>query len=357
VEESAPLLRAYRAHLESARALAPATVRNYLADLRPFAAYLEAQGIALGTDAASLRGFIERAGPGRVGGVARDLVRDYVAWLLEQRTLTAGRRMGAAGHARGSVVRSLAALRSFARYLVAQGLLPDAPLWAARSRLMHRYTPRTARRLPDVLSTAEAARLVEAPAAPEGASPQERAVALRDAALLELLYGAGLRVSEATGLDLGALRLDEGAVRVRGKGAKERLALVGEPATERLRAYLATGRPVLAGAHAERAVFVGARGGRLGPRTVQALVRRRAAEAGLREDVHPHTLRHSFATHLLDGGADLRVVQELLGHSSPTATQVYTHVSQQEARRTYLAAHPLARGDTPADPPDPSEDA
>jgi site-specific recombinase XerD len=357
VETPSPLLQAYREHLESARALSPATVRNYLADLRPFAAYLAAQGIALGEDAGPLRGFIEREGPGRVAGVARDLVRDYVAWLLERRPLTAGRRSGQTGHARGSVVRSLAALRSFARYLVGRGLLPDAPLWAARSRLMRRYTPRTARRLPDVLSKAEAARLVESPTPQGGADERTRAMALRDAALLELLYSAGLRVSEATGLDLASLRLEEGAVRVLGKGAKERQALVGAAAIERLRAYLATGRPALATAGSPHAVFLGTRGARLGPRAVQALVRRYAAAAGLREDIHPHTLRHSFATHLLDGGADLRVVQELLGHSSPTATQVYTHVSQQEARRTYLAAHPLARGDAPADPPDPPEDA
>lgn len=337
--------------------LSPATVRNYLADLGPFTEYLTAQGIALGDNAGPLRAFIEREGPGRVAGVARDLVRDYVAWLLERRPLAAGRRAGQAGHARGSVVRSLAALRSFARYLVDRELLPDAPLWAARSRLMRRYTPRTARRLPDVLSTPEAARLVEAPVTPTEADERSCALALRDAALLELLYSAGLRVSEATGLDLDSLRLEEGAVRVLGKGAKERQALVGAPAVERLRAYLATGRPVLAGHRSGLAVFLGERGGRLGPRAVQALVRRYAAAAGLREDVHPHTLRHSFATHLLDGGADLRVVQELLGHSSPTATQVYTHVSQQEARRTYLAAHPMARGEAdPADPPDPPEE-
>ncbi len=357
MQTPSPLLRAYREHLESARALSPATVRNYLGDVGPFVEYLAAQGIALGDDAGPLRAFIEREGPGRVAGVARDLVRDYVAWLLEQRTLSAGRRAGQAGHARGSVVRSLAALRSFARYLVGSGQLPDAPLWAARSRLMRRYTPRTARRLPDVLSTAEAGRLVEAPAPPAEADAHASALALRDAALLELLYSAGLRVSEATGLDLASLRLEEGAVRVLGKGAKERQALVGAPAVERLRAYLATGRPVLVTARSGQAVFVGERGGRLGPRAVQAMVRRYAAAAGLREDIHPHTLRHSFATHLLDGGADLRVVQELLGHSSPTATQVYTHVSQQEARRTYLAAHPLARGDAPADSPEPLEDA
>ncbi|MCH8200030.1 MAG: tyrosine-type recombinase/integrase [Chloroflexi bacterium] len=170
---------------------------------------------------------------------------------------------------------------------------------------------------------------------------------MRDAALLELLYGSGLRVSEAAGLDLDAVSLDRRTVRAFGKGSKTRVVPLGRASVRALRGYVREGRPALAAASSGRALFLNRRGGRLTARSIQAIVRRHAAAAGLRDDVHTHTLRHSFATHLLDGGADLRVVQELLGHSTPAATQVYTHVSQAEARRVYLASHPLARGTPP----------
>ncbi len=347
---NAPLTETYGRHLAS-RGLAPATIRNYLADLAPFAQYLAGQGIALGERAEELRAFVERAGAERVPLEYRNLVRDYVAWLLERRELNSGRRAGRRGHARGSVLRLLAALRALLRYLIDQGHLPRAPLWEPRSTLMRRFTPRPPARLPDVLSAGEAARLVEAPQA--AGSP----AGLRDAALLELLYGSGLRVSEAAGLDLEAISLDRRTVRAFGKGSKTRVVPLGGASVRALRGYVREGRPALAAASsaprtdgrsaAGPALFLNRRGGRLTARSIQAIVRRHAAAAGLRDDVHTHTLRHSFATHLLDGGADLRVVQELLGHSTPAATQVYTHVSQAEARRVYLASHPLARGPLP----------
>ena len=331
------LLGPYRQHL-SGRGLAPSTIRNYVADLGPFAEYLGAQGIALGQRADGLREFVERAGADRVPFEYRNLVRDYVAWLLERRELRTGRR----GHARASVLRLLAALRAFFRYLIEAGLLPRAPLWAPRSTMMRRFTPRPPSRLPDLLSSAEAARLVEAPVTGEGTTAHV-AGARRDAALLELLYGCGLRVSEAAGLDLDAVSLEKRTVRAWGKGSKTRVLPLGGPAAHALQAYVDHGRPTLASRGSGAALFLNRRGGRLTPRSIQSIVRRYAAAAGLRDGVHPHTLRHSFATHLLDGGADLRIVQELLGHSTPTATQVYTHVSQAEARRVYLSAHPLAR--------------
>ncbi len=340
---NAPLTETYGRHLAS-RGLAPATVRNYLADLAPFAQYLAGQGIALGERAEELRAFVERAGAERVPLEYRNLVRDYVAWLLERRELSSGRRAGRRGHARGSVLRLLAALRALLRYLIDQGHLPRAPLWEPRSTLMRRFTPRPPARLPDVLSAGEAARLVEAPRA--AGTP----AGLRDAALLELLYGSGLRVSEAAGLDLDAVSMDRRTVRAFGKGSKTRVVPLGGASVRALRGYVREGRPALAAASSGHALFLNRRGGRLTARSIQAIVRRHAATAGLRDDVHTHTLRHSFATHLLDGGADLRVVQELLGHSTPAATQVYTHVSQAEARRVYLASHPLARTKTPPRP-------
>jgi integrase/recombinase XerC len=210
---------------------------------------------------------------------------------------------------------------------------------------MRRFTPRAVRRLPDVLSKEEAGRLVEAPMATQEA-PRDAGAAgarLRDRGLLELLYGAGLRVSEAAGLDTDHVDFPGRQIRVWGKGSKARMVPLGRRAREALASYLDRGRMSMGPQPATKALFLNRRGGRLSPRSIRQIVRRYAMQAGLRDDVHPHTLRHSFATHLLDGGADLRVVQELLGHATPTATQVYTHVSQTEARRVYLSAHPLAR--------------
>ena len=337
-----PLLSSYQRHLVASRGLARATSRNYVADLLPFVEYLEGQEITLADGAQGLRTFIERNGPDHVARKYRYLVRDYVAWLLERRPLRSGPRAGQRGHQRSSVVRSLAALRVFFRYLVAERSMPDAALWAPRSTLMRQFVPRVGRRLPDTLSASEVAQLIESPARPGASS----ASGLRDTALLELLYGCGLRVSEMMGLDRSDLSSQMRQVRVWGKGSKARQVPLGRAAAAALERYLQEGRGSLAGPRSGDAVFLNRWGGRLSVRAIQRLVSRRATAAGLRAGIHPHTLRHSYATHLLDGGADLRVVQELLGHSSPSATQVYTHVSQGESRRVYLAAHPMAREET-----------
>ena len=337
--EAQPLIVEYERTLRTTRALSDATVRNYVADLAPFQHYLNGQSCPLGSDAKELRDFVRRNGDANVSREYRSLVRDYVAWLLERRTVESGRAAGNRGHSRASVHRMLASLRSFMRYLIDRGLLPDAPLWRPRSTLMGRLTPKLERRLPDLVSVSEAARLVEAPSHSDDGEN-----ALRDAALLELLYGCGLRVSEAANLDKENVSLEESTVRVWGKGAKERQTPLGAKARNALRAYLNAASTLV---DKSGPLFRNTRGGRLGTRSIQRIVRNYAKRSGLREDVHPHTLRHSYATHLLNGGADLRIVQELLGHSTPSATQVYTHVSQQEARRVYLAAHPLAHAPAP----------
>ena len=336
--EAEPLVADYERTLRSTRALSDATIRNYIADVAPFLQYMGEQGCPLGANAKQLCDFIHRNGDTNVSREYRSLVRDYVAWLLERRTVESGRAAGSRGHSRASVHRMLASLRSFMRFLIERGLLPDSPLWRPRSTLMGRLTPKLERRLPDLVSVSEAARLVEAPSRAGYAGSS-----LRDAALLELLYGCGLRVSEAASLDRDNVSLEDGTVRIWGKGSKERQTPLGSKARFALRAYL----------NAEDAprdrmgpLFRNTRGGRLGARSIQRIVRDYAKRSGLRQDLHPHTLRHSYATHLLNGGANLRIVQELLGHSTPSATQVYTHVSQQEAQRVYLAAHPLAQ--TPA---------
>jgi integrase/recombinase XerD len=235
----------------------------------------------------------------------------------------------AAGLAATTIARRVAALRSFFRHQMLLGARGDNP--AAELRL-----PRRTRRLPRTLSPAEAERLVDAAA---GTTPR----ALRDSALVELLYGAGLRISEATGLEKGAVDLDGRLVRCVGKGGKERVVPIGRSATDAIRRYLARGRPYLDRRHRPE-LFLNVRGGGLTRAGAFLILRRLAAKAGLEPDrVHPHLLRHSFATHLLEGGADLRSVQEMLGHADLATTELYTHVSDRRRRELYFQAHPHAR--------------
>jgi integrase/recombinase XerD len=235
----------------------------------------------------------------------------------------------ARGQAPSSVARRAAAARTFYRHLVALGLREDNP--AAEVDL-----PRRRRRLPRSLSLGEVERLIEAA---NGTTPRS----LRDRALIELLYGGGLRVGEAVALQRGDLDLERRLVRCVGKGDKERIVPLGAQAVEALRRYLARGRPYLDRRHRPE-IFLNAPGGALTRAGAFLIVRRLAAKAGLDpERVHPHLLRHSFATHLLEGGADLRSVQEMLGHADLGTTEIYTHVSDRRRRETYFRAHPHAR--------------
>lgn len=254
-----------------------------------------------------------------------------------------------AGAARSTVAQRLAAIRSFHRWAAREGLASGDP-WGAIA------TPRLPRRLPRVLEVDQVGRLlavVEADLVADDTVRPDRvalttALALRDRALVETAYAAGLRISELAAAELGALDLRRGEVRVIGKGRKERIGLLGRPAMTALRSYLEYGRPILA----ERAtadgatptqVFLNHAGGPLGVRGLRYRLDRLCRAAGLPEGVSPHTLRHSFATHLLDGGADLRVVQELLGHENLATTQIYTHVSPGRLAAAYRNAHPRAR--------------
>jgi integrase/recombinase XerC len=239
-----------------------------------------------------------------------------------------------------SIARKIASVRAFFRFLKLRGIVDRNP--AAELAL-----PKVRRELPTFLSAEDAAIVVTAPNEENtGAKREAHAVALRDRAFLELLYAAGLRVSEACGLDLPALSLSERSVRVVGKGNKERYAPFGEKAAAALEAWLDV-RADLANAKTgfldPRAVFVSTRGRRFGPRAAQLVVRRYGLLGVARTDLHPHAFRHTCATHLLDGGADLRAIQEMLGHSSLSTTQRYTHVSIAHLLATYDAAHPLAR--------------
>jgi integrase/recombinase XerD len=233
-----------------------------------------------------------------------------------------------------SVARTLSAVRSFHRFLLREGVTQDDPA-AAVGR------PKLPRSLPRPLPVEDVGRLLDAPDATTPAG-------LRDRAILELLYGSGLRISELTGLDVDDLDLEEGSVRVLGKGGKEREVPIGSFGRVAVGTYLTSGRPALAAGASRGALFLNARGGRLSRQSCARLLGRYVRLAGIDRRVTLHTLRHSFATHLLEGGADVRVVQELLGHASVATTQIYTLVTAQHLREVYDSAHPRARRPAPA---------
>ena len=279
----------------------------------------------------------------------RTAVGAYLAWLADRGTdwrapgrleLRAYLAHLTVGHARSSVAQRLAALRSFYRWCTRTGLTTGDP-WGALS------TPRLPRRLPRVLEVEQVERLLAAVDEEPGTAEHD-ALILRDRALVETAYAAGLRIGELASATVADLDLRRGEIRVVGKGRKERIGLLGRPARAALEAYLTDGRPVLLTRSDHRGteppeIFLNHRGVAIGVRGLRFRLERLRARAGLPLGVSPHTLRHSFATHLLDGGADLRIVQELLGHSSLATTQVYTHVSPARLRTAYVAAHPRAR--------------
>jgi len=288
-----------------------------------------------------------------VGAYLRWLGERHVDWRRPPRAeLRAYLAELTDGHARSSVAQRLAAIRSFHRWAARTELAPGDP-WGAIA------TPRLPRRLPRVLEVEQIERLlavIDEDLAAAGTASDPRAatslaLALRDRALVETAYAAGLRISELAAAQLGLLDLQRGELRVYGKGRKERIGLLGRPARSAIAAYLEDGRPVLLvdpAGESPSELFLNHRGRPLGVRGLRYRLDRLCRRAGLPEGVSPHTLRHSFATHLLDGGADLRIVQELLGHESLATTQVYTHVSPTRLRSAYLDAHPRARRQPPA---------
>jgi site-specific recombinase XerD len=287
------------AFVRSLTAVAPATVRAYATDVADFTVWAE-RGGATGPDA-----------------VDRMLLRRYLAFLGTRR------------YARRTVARKAAALRRYFKWLHRTGAIGADPA-------LRLSAPSGEGRLPHVLTRAELSTLLDDP--PAAVDGDDDAVRLRDDAVLELLYGSGLRVAELSGLDMGDIDLATRRITVWGKGSKQRQVPVSEPAAEAVEAWLDRGRAVLAEGHPPcDAVFLNKRGRRLGPRDVRRILDRRAASP-----THPHALRHTYATHLLDGGADLRVVQELLGHASLETTQVYTHVSKERLLRVYESTHPRA---------------
>ncbi len=302
------LLAEYETWLRVERGLAPNSLAAYRRDLRRYAEYLRRRGVT-----------------GDVALVDESIVSGWVEELQQARADDGTRR-----YKESSIARALAAVRSFHRFCVEEGLLDDDPSGDVGA-------PRVPQGIPKALTEAEVDALL-------GAVPGDGPRPRRDRAILEVLYAGGLRISELVGLDLGDADLYDGLVRVMGKGSKERVVPLGRSAREAVGDYLTTGRPELAGTRTrEAALFLNARGGRLTRQGAWLIVRAAGDRAGLQGRLFPHVLRHSCATHMLDHGADIRVVQELLGHASLSTTQVYTKVSPERLRAVYDAAHPRAK--------------
>lgn len=296
------LIASYLDSVESGRAVSGATLRAYHSDLRLFEAFAEERGIT------------------EVTQLSLELVREWV-WHQSRH-----------GASAPSLRRRLSALRGLTRFAHREGLLPQDV--GARVSL-----PKTPRRLPRVLSAAQVTDVVDVASARAEAND---AVSVRDLAILELLYSSAIRVGELCGANLSQVDRVEKTLRVVGKGNRERVVPIGNPALHALTRYLDTARPELAGPHSGDALFLGAKGRRIDPRIVYGLVRSVIEAYPGHGPRGPHTLRHTAATHLLDHGADLRTVQELLGHRSLATTELYTHVSIERLRQAYQLAHPRA---------------
>jgi integrase/recombinase XerD len=313
------LIQIYLDHLAVERGMSPHTVAAYRRDLHRYVDYLAEQGV---TDPSQ---------------VTNTMIGSYAARLREGVPGPDGAGWLEAPLANASVARAVIAVRSLHRFAAAEGLIAEDPARSIRP-------PKPPRRLPKALNLEQVQAMLAVPAT-------NTEVGLRDAALLELLYGTGVRISEAVALDVDdvarLIRVRDGepapGLRVLGKGSKERIVPIGSYARAALDAYLVRGRPALAGAgRGTPALFLNTRGGRLSRQSAWAVLRSVAEKAGITSEVSPHTLRHSYATHLLDGGADIRVVQELLGHASVTTTQIYTLVTIEHLREVFLTSHPRA---------------
>jgi len=288
----------FLAYLEFERGLSRNTLEAYRSDLLQFGSFLGERG---------------------VGAVEADR-KDVGAWMAD---LAEGRHASPA-----TIHRKAACLRSFYRHLRREGLRESDPTGSLTA-------PRRGRKLPQVLSRGEVTKLLEAPS---GSEP----IALRDRALLELMYACGLRATEVITLESGDIDLEDGVLLARGKGSKERLIPLGRSAAAAVSRYLERGRPAIVGEREETHLFVNFRGGALTRQGLYKIVRRHATTAGLADRMSPHTLRHTFATHLLAGGCDLRSVQEMLGHADVATTQLYTHLSSERLKDVYFRSHPRA---------------
>ena len=295
-------------YLEAERHASRYTVRNYINDLVGNKQHGTEKGFFQFLDQHRLHSLEE---------VNKPIIRAYLGYLMDRQL------------AKVSIARKLSAIRTFFRFLIRENIIKHNPIELIVSPKLEHHLPGflTHDEINDLLSMPDCSTLL----------------GQRDNAILELFYAAGIRVSELANLDIHQLDLDSREIRVIGKGNKERLVIIGTPAVQALQNYLQLVRPNLANANSKQAVFLNYKGGRLTERWVQRQILKYARAAGISRKVHPHMIRHTFATHLLDGGADLRVVQDLLGHTDLATTQIYTHVTQNQARRVYMASHPMAK--------------
>lgn len=294
----ATLIDQFIGYLGNERGLALNTLESYSRDLRQY------------------QEFLEKGGSETLESASQSTIVAYLMYLRKQ------------GKATATIARRLAALKAFYHFLIKENLVDKDPTDSLAS-------PKLERKLPKVLTVEEVDRLL---AKPDTRTPH----GLRDKAMLELLYATGIRVSELTSLNLGDVDLQEAVVRCRGKGSKERIVPVGTIAINALSAYLSGGRPRIVQDPREKALFVNHHGSRLTRQGFWKIVKKYAVQAGIRKEITPHTLRHSFATHLLENGADLRAVQEMLGHADISTTQIYTHITKSRLKEVYSRTHPRA---------------
>ncbi|MBM03589.1 MAG: recombinase XerC [Chloroflexi bacterium] len=292
-------LTEFRTYLETDRALATITIRNYLIDIEHLYPFMLKNKLLKFSD------------------FDRSLIRKYLSWLIEL------------GYVRRSVTRKLSTVRTFLSWLIKLGVLIHDPI-------PPKGIIKSEKRLPDYLTQSEVVKLLDTP-------DTSTNLGVRDKAILELLYSSGLRVSEIVNINMEDLNLNTLELKVFGKGSKQRMVIIGRLASKYINIYIRKSRPKLLSQELNNALFLNRYGNRLSQRSIQSKTRIYSVKAGLRDGVHVHTLRHSFATHMLEGGADLRVVQELLGHSNPATTQIYTHISDIEAESVYNYAHPRSK--------------
>ena len=292
-------LTEFRTYLETDRALATITIRNYLIDIEHLYPFMLKNKLLKFSD------------------FDRSLIRKYLSWLIEL------------GYVRRSVTRKLSTVRTFLSWLIKLGVLIHDPI-------PPKGIIKSEKRLPDYLTQSEVVKLLDTP-------DTSTNLGVRDKAILELLYSSGLRVSEIVNINMEDLNLNTLELKVFGKGSKQRMVIIGRLASKYINIYIRKSRPKLLSQELNNALFLNRYGNRLSQRSIQSKIRIYSVKAGLRDGVHVHTLRHSFATHMLEGGADLRVVQELLGHSNPATTQIYTHISDIEAESVYNYAHPRSK--------------
>jgi site-specific recombinase XerD len=321
VQNLQEIFNQYAAYLKAELNVSDYTYRNYTTDLVGTKKRGQGKGFFQ---------FLKLAGKDTLEdfkNIDRQVIRQYVTWLMDQKV------------AKPSINRKLSAIRSFYKFLLREQVLSRSPIPVnthGRRGERSSFSLKVDKRLPFILSVNDVEKLIEGP---DTSKPAGK----RDWAIIELFYAAGLRVSELSSLDRRDINLKSHEIRVKGKGDKERITLIGIPAVLALRNYIKQARPGLQKSPNPEPLFLDSEGNRLQVRSIQKIIKKYALSAGLdAEKIHPHILRHTFATHLLDGGADLRVIQELLGHASVSTTQIYTQVSKAQAKKTYMRTHPLA---------------